>query len=247
MNIDSAFPRIALHSVKSNRTFAFFSRWPSVFRLGLLLLLIAISPINVNSATSNKLDPRLTTFLAEKRAQVEALAQKAKRPVPKLVEDFFAAAARADFHAATNAGTRALRFAETEEAQTDPQTLQDLLRLRQPLMEALGVWELYDEMNPKFLNLLGQEIMKSVPAGSIYFGGSDEGRFLPTLFSKSQVEGRPFFTLTQNQLADNTYLSYLQQIYGGKIRIPNSNDTQQAFQEYLSDAQQRLEHDKRVF
>ena len=245
MNVDVAFPRVALPSVTSTPTVPFSWEWPSVLNVGFLLLLIAVSSTDGAAAASDRLDPRLTAFLAEKRVQMEALAQKAKRPVPKLVQDFFAAAARADFHTATNAANRALRFAETEEAQTDLQTLGDLLPLRQPLMESLGVWELYDEMNPKFLNFLGQELMKSIPAGSIYFGGSDEGRFLPTLFSKSQVEGRPFFTLTQNQLADGTYLSYLQEIYGAKIRIANSNDSQRAFQEYLSDAQRRLEHDKK--
>jgi hypothetical protein len=80
-------------------------------------------------------------------------------------------------------------------------------------MEALGVVELYREMNPRFFKFLGQEITKSIPAGSIYFGGSDEGRFLPTLFSESQMDGRPFFTITQNQLADGTYLNYVGEIY----------------------------------
>ena len=80
--------------------------------------------------------------------------------------------------------------------------------VRQPLMEALGVVELHREMNPKFLKFFGQEVISSVPSKSIYFGGSDAGRFLPTLFSQSQVEGRPFFTITQNQLADGTYLTH---------------------------------------
>jgi len=69
MNVDSAFPRIALPSATPTPTFQLLSKWPSVFGFGFLLLLIAASPTDGASATRNKLDPRLTAFLAEKRAQ----------------------------------------------------------------------------------------------------------------------------------------------------------------------------------
>ena len=173
----------------------------------LLLTLLALSPTRaISAADDRKMSPQIAAFVAEKRAQIEKTAKETGRPVPKLVQEFFTAAARADWHTATNAAEHALRFGESDGAQSDPELWQDLTRVRQPLMEALGVVELYREMSPKFFKFFGQELIKSVPAGSIYFGGSDEGRFLPTLFSQSQVEGRPFFTITQNQLADGTYL-----------------------------------------
>jgi hypothetical protein len=216
------------------------------FHFILLVTWLVLSPVGAISAADNKkLGGRTATFVAEKRAQIEKTCSDAERPVPKLVRDFFSAASRADWHTATNAAERALRFGESGGAESNPELWEDLTRVRQPLMEALGIIELYREMDPKFFNFLGEEITKCIPAGSIYFGGSDAGRFLPTVFSESQVEGRPFFTITQNQLADGTYLTYVMEIYGKKIKVPTTEDSQQCFQEYLSDAQRRIEHDRK--
>jgi hypothetical protein len=91
---------------------------------------------------------------------------------------------------------------------------------------------------------LGQEILRSIPAGSIYFGGSDPGRWTVTALQTSQVKGDPFFTLTQNAMADPTYLDYLRSMYGGKIYIPTADDSQKCFQDYAEDAQRRVLHDQ---
>jgi hypothetical protein len=83
-----------------------------------------------------------------------------------------------------------------------------------------------------------------MPRGSIYFGGTDPGRGLVTALCKSHAKADPFFTITQNALADGRYLDYIREIYGEKIRTPTTNDSQNAFQEYLADAQKRLQHDR---
>ena len=51
-----------------------------------------------------------------------------------------------------------------------------------------------------------------------------------------EIDGDPFFTLTQNALADGTYLEYLRAMYGGKIYTPTGEDSQHCFQEYMADA-----------
>jgi hypothetical protein len=56
---------------------------------------------------------------------------------------------------------------------------------------------------------------------------------------KSQVEGDPFFVLTQNALADKDYLAYLRSMYGGKIYTPTDDDSKSCYDEYLADAQAR--------
>jgi hypothetical protein len=86
--------------------------------------------------------------------------------------------------------------------------------------------------------------MASVPRGAIYFGATDFGRGLPTALSKSHENGDPFFTLTQNALADGRYLVYLREIYGRTNYMPSTADSTKAFQEYIADAQRRLEHDR---
>jgi hypothetical protein len=58
---------------------------------------------------------------------------------------------------------------------------------------------------------------------------------------KSQVNGDPFFTLTQNALADATYLEYLRGMYGAKIYTPTDEDSKKCFQDYMEDAQRRMQ------
>ena len=97
---------------------------------------------------------------------------------------------------------------------------------------------------PQYARTFGQDIINSIPPGSIYFGGTDPGRGLVTLLCKSQETGDPFFTITQNALADNLYLNYLQVIYRSWIYTPGTEDSQKAFQDYLEDAQTRLQKGK---
>jgi hypothetical protein len=100
--------------------------------------------------------------------------------------------------------------------------------------------DLNRDLTPKYVEAIGRDLMDSIPAGSIYFGGTDIGRGIPTGLSKSHVNADPFFTLTQNALADNTYLNYLRSMYGSRIYIPTAEDSQSCFNEYLQDAQRRL-------
>jgi hypothetical protein len=96
----------------------------------------------------------------------------------------------------------------------------------------------------KYSVALGQEIIRSIPTGSIYFGGSDPGRWTVTALQTSHVNGDPFFTLTQNPMVDPLYLEYLRGMYGKKIYIPTANDSQMCFQDYMEDAQRRILHDE---
>ena len=51
-------------------------------------------------------------------------------------------------------------------------------------------------------------------------------------------------TLTQNALADNSYLDYLNYLYGDRMATLTKDDSQRVFQDYVTDARQRLDHDQ---
>jgi tetratricopeptide (TPR) repeat protein len=57
-------------------------------------------------------------------------------------------------------------------------------------------------------------------------------------------DGDKHITLTQNALADGTYLNYLDVLYGDQMATLTQDDSQRAFQDYIADAQKRLEHDQ---
>ena len=62
--------------------------------------------------------------------------------------------------------------------------------------------------------------------------------------SKSHADGDPFFTLTQNALADPTYQEYLRAIYGGKIHALTEADSQTSYVDYSADFRRRWQHDQ---
>jgi hypothetical protein len=113
--------------------------------------------------------------------------------------------------------------------------------LRQPLAEVEMACEHFENGEPKYARAFGDDIIASIPKGSIYFGGTDPGRGLVTALVKSHVNGDPFFVLTQNQLADLNYLVYLRAMFGKKLYLPSREDSARCFQEYLADAQKRME------
>jgi hypothetical protein len=83
-----------------------------------------------------------------------------------------------------------------------------------PVLEICLAYDHVVRCEPAYTQMAVDDIIRSIPAGSIYFGGTDPGRGLPTAFCKSQVDADPFYTLTQNALADGSYLDYLQSTYG---------------------------------
>jgi hypothetical protein len=115
---------------------------------------------------------------------------------------------------------------------------------KETVMEVYGAFDGFMTGDEKYSTKFGQDIIDSIPPGSIYFGGSDPGRFIVTALEKSQANADPFFTLTPLELADGNYLGYLRSMYGDSIYIPTDADVQKCFQAYADDAKQ-LENTQR--
>jgi hypothetical protein len=77
----------------------------------------------------------------------------------------------------------------------------------------------------------------------VYVGGTDPGCFIPTMLNETS-EGEHHIVLTQNALADGTYLDYLNFLYGDQMTTITHDDSQRSFQAYVTDAQKRLLHDQ---
>ena len=131
--------------------------------------------------------------------------------------------------------------------------LVEKIGLKRPLKDTSGfygtqwedvkeVWGACDQFlvgDQTYATAFGRDIIASIPSGSIYFGGTDPGRFIVTAMAKSQVHADPFFLLTQNALADSSYLDYLRAMYGKQIYIPTAADQQKAFSDYTADVSAR--------
>lgn len=70
---------------------------------------------------------------------------------------------------------------------------------------------------------------------AIFYGGTDPGRFVPTYMIYS-AEVRPdVYLITQNALADNTFMNITRDLYGDTIYIPSMEDSNEAFRRYVDD------------
>ncbi len=72
---------------------------------------------------------------------------------------------------------------------------------------------------------------------AIFFGGTDPGRFVPTYMIYSAHVRPDVYLITQNALADNTYMSVMRDLYGDQIWIPSPLDSNRAFQMYVQGVQ----------
>ena len=72
---------------------------------------------------------------------------------------------------------------------------------------------------------------------SIFFGGTDPGRFVPTYMIYSANYRPDVYLITQNALADDTYMSVQRDLYGDEIWIPSKDDSAQAFNIYVDEVQ----------
>jgi beta-lactamase regulating signal transducer with metallopeptidase domain len=184
---------------------------------------------------------RLQTFFAAKEKQSLALAAKAGEKLLPEFQPYFDAAAKGDWQTVSNIYSEFHRRHPQYQNGTGDESL--LVSYWQPLLETgLAYTEIASD-EPRYVQIFVDETIHSIPAGSIYFGGTDPGRGLITAFGKSHVDADPFFTLTQNALADGSYLEYLQTIYGGKINVLTKADAEKCFAEYQEDAGRRLDHD----
>ena len=68
---------------------------------------------------------------------------------------------------------------------------------------------------------------------AIFFGGTDPGRFVPTYMIYCPQVRPDIYLITQNALADNTYMAVMRDLYGDQIWIPSTLDSNRAFSEYL--------------
>ena len=173
----------------------------------------------------------LRDFSANRYKLEQDLSARLNLPVPPAAEAFFQAALAGDWSAASN------RFAELK-------TGDDCQPRRPPLMNELWtpiheIWGLYEvwaglKENPELMARFTEPILDSMPAGSIYFGGTDAGRFAITAVNALR-DPPPVFCLTQNGLADNTYMAYLRATCGDRIWLPTKEDSNAAFQKFVED------------
>jgi len=98
-----------------------------------------------------------------------------------------------------------------------------------------GVDAIKEELKPGELPPPNPKFPPEMETNAIFFGGTDPGRFVPTYMIYSALVRPDVYLITQNALADNTYMNVMRDLYGDRIWIPTPQDTNRAFQSYVED------------
>jgi len=179
---------------------------------------------------------KVRQFARDRRRIAHAMAKRFRVDLPVEVDQFFEAvgAGRWAEHNALFERIKALR---------DNGQNEGLRNVFAPILEAQLVAECAHGWPAQKLLDYGNSILGSLQPGMIYVGGTDPGRGIPTLLNETS-EGERHMVITQNGLADATYLQYVSFLYGDQLAALTPDETQRAFSDYLADAQRRLLHDQ---
>jgi len=184
-------------------------------------------------------EAQLRSFVADKQTQAMTAAKAAGGDaVPPEYKTLFAAANKGDWPTVRSA-FHEMRNRAPQYSHNGPDDERLTGTAWAAVLETYGAYECFTGMGDKYSIAFGKGIADSIPAGAIYFGGTDPGRFLVTAMCKSQIKGDPFFTITQNALADGSYLAYLRAMYGDQIYAATDGDSSNCFSAYIQGAAQR--------
>jgi len=100
-----------------------------------------------------------------------------------------------------------------------------------------GAEAITEELSPEEEPLPNPEFPPEMGQNAIFFGGTDPGRFVPTYMIYSARVREDVYLITQNALADSTYMSVMRDLYGDRIWIPATPDSAKAFQRYVEEVQ----------
>jgi tetratricopeptide (TPR) repeat protein len=107
-----------------------------------------------------------------------------------------------------------------------------------------GANAISEELEPTEEPLPNPQFPPEMTQDAIFFGGTDPGRFVPTYMIYSAQVREDVYLITQNALADNTFMNVTRDLYGDQIWIPAIQDSAKAFQVYVEEVQagKRLPH-----
>lgn len=184
---------------------------------------------------------KLQQFTRSRRELAREMARRKGVAVPDEVERFFDTLESGNWEEID----RQWKILAKKSRQYDDSTDADSPKLDpvwNAVLDAYGVAEQVHEWPAQKLLDYGNAILDSLRPGMVYVGGTDYGRWVPTLLN--ETSGRdPHIIVTQNALADGRYVEYMNTLYGDRFAALTEEDSQRAFRDYVTDAQRRLEHD----
>jgi len=183
---------------------------------------------------------KVSQFGRSRREMARAMGRRAKKEVPPEVERFFDAIESGVWEEIEKHWNALSKQSGQYEGSSHSPELDPFWNA---VLDAYGVAEQAHLWPPQKLLDYGNSILDSLRPGMVYVGGTDPGRWIPELLNETSG-GEQHIIVTQNAFADGRYVDFMNTLYGDRLSTLTSEDSKRAFDEYVTDAQKRLEHDQ---
>ncbi|MBI3415635.1 MAG: tetratricopeptide repeat protein [Verrucomicrobia bacterium] len=182
---------------------------------------------------------KVNQFGRNRRELVRTIARRSNKDVPPEIEKFFDAIEAGRWEEIDVQWKALSKRSGQYEGSTHSPELDDFWPA---VLDAYGVAEQAHLWPAQKLLDYGNAILDTLRPGMVYVGGTDPGRWIPELLNETSG-GEQHVIVTQNAFADARYLDFMNTLYGDRMATLTQEDSQRAFQEYVTDAQKRLDHD----
>lgn len=200
--------------------------------LPLLIVLISAVSCRRNSEPESSFVTDAIGPLAQSRYEMmQKISDHRDIPIPREFHRIMKAASSADWVSVSNGYEQIWRqshWFESDEP-ADPRFVNELWH---PLHETYWTFKYLMGWPPELIQEYCRSILDGIPSNSLVFTGSDPARFL--LGSLAPEFGRNDIAfISQNALADNTYMNYVQDLYDERLWIPVKEQRTAAFTTYV--------------
>src|ERR1051325_1307708 len=190
-----------------------------------------------NDSAAEIVARKAAQFAKSRRELALAKGRKQNIAMPPDVEKFFDAAEAGNWPEVERLWTLLL---SQRRQQPPPPELEPFWS---PIFITYGTLEQAHDLPAQQYLDYGNAILNSLKPGMVYVGGTDPGRFIPELMTETG-DAQSHIVITQNGLADGTYLEYLRDMYGDRMGLPSKDEVGHIMENYIADLQKRITHDR---
>ncbi len=185
---------------------------------------------------------KLAQFARSRRGFAHALARRHNVQVSGDVERFFDAVESGKWEE-IEAAFKKFNAGDSSASQDDARP-PEVADLWPAIIDAYGVAEQVHLWPARNLLDYGNSVLGVLRPDMVYVGGTDNGRWIPELLNDTSG-GERHIIITQNGLAAGDYQEYLRLQYSDRLVNLSDEESKSAFDAYVTDAQNRLDHDQR--
>ena len=191
--------------------------------------------------------PQLREFFAGREPLARALEAEEERrsagigreKVPPIVWDYFSAGTGGDWETMAALFAHLLDRNPTYGGMSESKHVSLAGPVWACIEEGFGAYDVLRQVGDEYAGAFTRDVLQVMPEGSIYFGGTDAGRYLITAEIATQATEAQRIVLTQNRLTDSNYLEYLRYLHADTVTLPGEQDSRQVWNEFIRDMRHR--------